>query len=188
MVVDASYVGSRTRQYPVSKGINEISAENYLKGAAMLVQRITAWYAISELGACKRGDGVLVQSAAGGVGLNALAILRRIGARVVAAVGSESKAAFLVEHDRLERRQIIVRDRRTFASQLGDAKVLMLVDRRSGGMVGVTLFDSEEAMRKGDEAMNAGPGNAGSASSSTISDGGRSSERMRSVRSGRPAR
>ena len=29
-------------------------------------------------------------------------------------------------------------------------------------MLGVTLFDSEEAMREGDEAMNAGPGNAGS--------------------------
>jgi alcohol dehydrogenase len=87
----------------------------------MPVQRITAWYAISELGACKPGDGVFVQSAAGGVGLNALAILRGIGARVVAAVGSESKAAFLVEHGRLERRQIIVRDRRTFASQLDEA-------------------------------------------------------------------
>jgi hypothetical protein len=32
-------------------------------------------------------------------------------------------------------------------------------------MLGVTLFDSEQAMRKGDEAMNAGPGNAGSRSS-----------------------
>ena len=29
----------------------------------------------------------------------------------------------------------------------------------------MTLFDSEEAMRKGDEAMNAGPGNGGSRSS-----------------------
>ncbi len=45
---------------------------------------------------------------------------------------------------------------------LEDAKFLMLVDRESGGMLGVALFDSEEAMRKGDEAMNAGPGNAGS--------------------------
>jgi hypothetical protein len=41
----------------------------------------------------------------------------------------------------------------------------MLVDRTSGGMLGVALFDSEEAMRKADEAMNAGPGNAGSRSS-----------------------
>ena len=48
---------------------------------------------------------------------------------------------------------------------LEDAKFLMLVDRESGGMIGVTLFESEEAMRRGDQAMNAGPGNAGSRSS-----------------------
>lgn len=48
--------------------------------------------------------------------------------------------------------------------ELSDAKFLLLVDRASGGMLGVTLFDSEEAMRKGDQAMNAGPGNAGSRS------------------------
>ena len=29
----------------------------------------------------------------------------------------------------------------------------------------MTLFDSEKAMREGDEAMNAGPGNAGNRSS-----------------------
>jgi hypothetical protein len=51
------------------------------------------------------------------------------------------------------------------ASELADAKFLMLVDRTSGGMLGVALFDSEEAMRKADEAMNAGPGNAGSRTS-----------------------
>jgi hypothetical protein len=55
-------------------------------------------------------------------------------------------------------------DAGTFASELADAKLLLLVDRESGGMIGVTLFDSEEAMRKADELMNAGPGNAGSRS------------------------
>ena len=49
--------------------------------------------------------------------------------------------------------------------ELADAKFLLLVDRESGGMLGVTLFESEEALRKGDEAMNAGPGNAGSRAS-----------------------
>jgi hypothetical protein len=48
---------------------------------------------------------------------------------------------------------------------LENAKLLLLVDRESGGMLGVTLFESEEALRLGDEAMNAGPGNAGSRSS-----------------------
>jgi hypothetical protein len=38
---------------------------------------------------------------------------------------------------------------------LEGAKMLMLVDRTSGKGVGITLFDSEEAMRRGDEALNA---------------------------------
>lgn len=64
---------------------------------------------------------------------------------------------------RLERLRSAL-DAGTFASELVDAKLLMLVDRESGGMLGVTLFESEEAMRKADAAMNAGPGNAGSRS------------------------
>ena len=48
--------------------------------------------------------------------------------------------------------------------ELADAKVLLLVDRASGGVLGVTLFESEEAMRRGDEAMNAGQGQQASIS------------------------
>ena len=33
--------------------------------------------------------------------------------------------------------------------------MLMLVDRESGDGFGITLFASEEAMRRGDEALNA---------------------------------
>jgi len=38
---------------------------------------------------------------------------------------------------------------------LEGAKMLMLVNRETGKGVGVTLFESEEAMRRGDEALNA---------------------------------
>lgn len=38
---------------------------------------------------------------------------------------------------------------------LEGAKMLMLVDRQSGKGLGVTLFESEEAMRRGDEALDA---------------------------------
>jgi len=38
---------------------------------------------------------------------------------------------------------------------LEGTKMLMLVERESGKGLGVTLFDSEEAMRQGDEALNA---------------------------------
>lgn len=64
---------------------------------------------------------------------------------------------------RLERLRSAL-DAGTFASELAKAKLLMLVDRESGGMLGVTLFESEEAMREADAVMNAGPGNAGSRS------------------------
>ena len=38
---------------------------------------------------------------------------------------------------------------------LEGTKMLMLVDRKTGKGVGITLFESEEAMRRGDEALNA---------------------------------
>jgi hypothetical protein len=38
---------------------------------------------------------------------------------------------------------------------LEGAKMLMLVDRETGKGLGVTLFESEEAMRRGDDALNA---------------------------------
>jgi hypothetical protein len=38
---------------------------------------------------------------------------------------------------------------------LEGAKMLMLVDRQSGRGIGITLFEDEAAMRRGDEALNA---------------------------------
>jgi hypothetical protein len=64
---------------------------------------------------------------------------------------------------RIERLRATI-DSGALPSELAGAKLMLLVDRESGGMLGVTLFESEEAMRKGDEAMNAGAGHAGSRS------------------------
>ena len=44
---------------------------------------------------------------------------------------------------------------------LEGAGMLMLVDRETGKGYGITLYDSEEAMRRGDEALNAMPGGGG---------------------------
>ena len=40
-------------------------------------------------------------------------------------------------------------------SQLERRKMLMLVNRETGKGLGVTLFETEAAMRRGDEALNA---------------------------------
>lgn len=46
--------------------------------------------------------------------------------------------------------------------ELRGAKMLMLVDRQSGVRLTIAMFETEEALRKGDAAMNAGdPQNAG---------------------------
>jgi hypothetical protein len=45
---------------------------------------------------------------------------------------------------------------------LEGAKMLMLINRDNGKGLGITLFESEEAMRRGDEALNRmNPGGGG---------------------------
>ena len=94
---------------------------DFAEAAAYPVQGMTAWYGLVELGSVEAGDVVLLHSAAGGVGLLALAILGAIGARVVATVGRHAKREFLVAQRGLSRDQVIVRDRRRFGIQLDEA-------------------------------------------------------------------
>lgn len=95
------------------------------QAAAWPVQALTAWYGIVPLGAVTAGDVVLVQSAAGGVGLQALAILQTLGAHSLAVVGQASKCRFLIEQRGVAPEAIIVRNRRNFAQRL-DAGLAVL--------------------------------------------------------------
>jgi NADPH:quinone reductase-like Zn-dependent oxidoreductase len=101
---------------------------DFAEAAAFPVQGLTAWYGLIELGALKRGAAVLLHSAAGGVGLNALQILTAHDARVVATVGRRSKRDFLIERFGLSPEQIIVRDRRDFGRQLDGALAALGLD------------------------------------------------------------
>jgi synaptic vesicle membrane protein VAT-1 len=95
-------------------------AWSFAQGAAFPVQALTAWWALVRLGELAAGDVVLVHSAAGGVGLQALALVEAAGARVLATVGRPEKRDFLVARG-LSPRQVIVRDRRRFGPQLDAA-------------------------------------------------------------------
>jgi len=88
------------------------------QAAAWPVQGLTAWYALLPLGNVQPGHVVLVQSAAGGVGLQALDMLGRLGARAIAVVGQESKRQFLIERRGLAPEAVVVRDARRFGAQL----------------------------------------------------------------------
>jgi alcohol dehydrogenase len=92
-----------------------------IEAAAYPVQALTAWYGLVRLGEVERGDLVLVHSAAGGVGLHALTLLRELGAGVVATVGRPAKRDFLVHERGLPADAVIVREPRRFGAQLDRA-------------------------------------------------------------------
>ena len=56
---------------------------------------MTAHYALDELARLQPGETVLIHSATGGVGLAAIALARRAGARIIATAGSEERRAYL---------------------------------------------------------------------------------------------
>jgi alcohol dehydrogenase len=93
------------------------------EAAAWPVQGMTAWYGLIERARVGAGESVLVQSAAGGVGLQALGILESIGAKVIATVGNEDKRRFLQSQYGLHAAAVIVREPRRFGEQLDQALV-----------------------------------------------------------------
>jgi len=68
---------------------------DYAQGAAWPAQTLTAWYALIHLGALQADQQVLIHSAAGGVGLQAMKLVQALGARPTGTVGSEEKATWL---------------------------------------------------------------------------------------------
>lgn len=66
---------------------------SYADGAAMGLAYLTAHFALVERGMYRPGEIVLVNGAAGGVGLAAVQVAKALGATVVASVGAEEKAA-----------------------------------------------------------------------------------------------
>lgn len=70
----------------------------FADAAAFLFTYATSYYALKSRGRLVAGETVLVLGAAGGVGLAAVQIAKAMGARVIAAVSSESKLAFVRQH------------------------------------------------------------------------------------------
>ena len=86
----------------------------FAEGAAFPAQSLTAYYALHNLATVKPGHTVLIQSAAGGVGLQAMRMVRKMGAVPIGTVSSESKRAFLAAQGFDE---VVVRGR-NFGAQL----------------------------------------------------------------------
>lgn len=68
---------------------------SYEEGAGFLVQGLTAWYALKELGNLQPGMTVLIHSAAGGVGILANRVCKKFDCYTIGTVGSSHKVDFL---------------------------------------------------------------------------------------------
>lgn len=68
---------------------------SFAEGASYLVQALTAYYGLKELGHIREGQTVLIHSAAGGVGLWANRIAKQFNAYTIGTVGSPNKLELL---------------------------------------------------------------------------------------------
>ena len=107
---------------------------NYTEGAGYLVQALTAYYGLFNLGNIREGMTVLIHSAAGGVGIQANRMAKRVGAYTIGTIGSEHKIKLLQEEGYDD---YIVR-KRNFAERLQEklsGRKLNLVMECIGGKV-----------------------------------------------------
>ena len=66
---------------------------SFAEGAALILNYHTAYFSLALRGRLREGETVLVHGAAGGVGTAALQVARGLGARTIAVVSSDEKAA-----------------------------------------------------------------------------------------------
>ncbi|CAN5480285.1 medium chain dehydrogenase/reductase family protein [soil metagenome] len=81
---------------------------SFEEGAGFLVQGLTAYYALKELGNLQQGMTVLIHSAAGGVGILANRICKKHEAFTIGTVGGAKKIDFLRNEENYD--QVILRD------------------------------------------------------------------------------
>lgn len=68
------------------------------EAAALPAVTITAWHSLCEIARVRRGERILIQAVAGGVGLAALQIAKHLGLETYGTASSEEKLAFARHH------------------------------------------------------------------------------------------
>jgi len=88
---------SSARNVSVQRVIRLRSSVDTRTAASVLFKGLTADYLVHRLRKIERGDVVVVQAAAGGVGTLLTPLLKSIGARVVGTVGSDEKVKYAAD-------------------------------------------------------------------------------------------
>lgn len=111
------------------------SGWSFEAGAGFLVQGLTAYYALTVLGNLQQGMTVLIHSAAGGVGILANRICKKLDAYTIGTVSTAEKVQFLQQQEGYD--AVIVRNH-AFLKKLQQAlggRALLLVLECIGGQV-----------------------------------------------------
>ncbi|GAB4286992.1 MAG: medium chain dehydrogenase/reductase family protein [Ignavibacteriaceae bacterium] len=113
---------------------------NYEQAAASIVQPLTAYYALVVLAQVQKGNTVLIHSAAGGVGLNANRIAKKLGAFTIGTVGNPDKLPVL-DNEGYDRKIVRGKNlRKDILAALGDRELNVVLDS-VGSKVFKTSFD-----------------------------------------------
>ncbi|MDP3032726.1 MAG: quinone oxidoreductase [Rhodocyclaceae bacterium] len=89
---------SEARNIPADRLVRLPDAIDFKHAAAMMLQGMTAQYLLRRTYRVQPGDTILIQAAAGGVGLIVCQWAKALGARVIGTVGSDEKAALAKAH------------------------------------------------------------------------------------------
>ncbi len=108
-------------------------AWSFEQGAAFPVVFLTAWHGLVNIGRLAKGETVVVQTAAGGVGTAACRVCRELGARVIGTVGSATKRQVALDAGAHE--VVVSREYRVWpeVDRLTDSKGVDLVFDAVGG-------------------------------------------------------
>ncbi|KAG0336136.1 NADPH:quinone reductase [Podila humilis] len=71
---------------------------SYEKGAALLLQGLTAWTLVRQAYQVKKGDWVLIHAAAGGMGLLLCQLAKQLGAHVIGTTSTDAKAQLALKN------------------------------------------------------------------------------------------
>jgi NADPH2:quinone reductase len=89
---------AQERVMPAAKVVKIPDALGYDEAASVMLQGLTAQYLLRRTYHVKAGDTILIQAAAGGVGLFVCQWAKALGATVIGTVGSEEKAEIARKH------------------------------------------------------------------------------------------
>jgi NADPH:quinone reductase len=106
---------AQARNMPADRLVKVPDSISDDQAAAMMLKGLTAQYLLRRTYRVRKGDDIVVHAAAGGVGLILVQWARHLGARVIAVVGSDEKAALVRHHGAHE---VIVTPREDLVAQV----------------------------------------------------------------------